>query len=183
LNSNLILSSENKEWLLSQLPQKVVTLTLLFRGSTQGWSPSKFHELCDDKGPTITIFKSKAQMIFGGFTQESWDSKSKWKKDEKAFIFSVDRKQIYRVKDAQKAIYCDSKRGPSFGADALEVYGDPLNKEDAGYCYTNGHGNGAIYGIKSDSEGNHEVTGEGHKQKDDNKRFTCVELEVYGVTF
>jgi hypothetical protein len=37
--------------------------------------------------------------------------------------------------------------------------------------------------MKSDSEGNHEVTGEGHKQKDDRKRFTCEELEVYGVTF
>jgi hypothetical protein len=34
----------------------------------------KFHELCDDKGPTITIFKSKAARVFGGFTQESWSS-------------------------------------------------------------------------------------------------------------
>jgi len=68
MDSDLILSSENKEWLLSQLPQKVVTLTLLFRGTTHGWSPDKFHQLCDDKGPTITIFKSKAARVFGGFT-------------------------------------------------------------------------------------------------------------------
>jgi hypothetical protein len=184
LDSNLILSSDNKEWLLSQLPYKVVTLTLLFRGTTHGWSPSsKFHQLCDDKGPTITIFKSKAARVFGGFTQQSWDRSGQWKKDEKAFIFSIDRKQIYRVKDAQSAIYCNSSWGPSFGGNALAVRGDPLNKDDAGSCYTNGHSNGAVYGIKSDSEGNHKVTGEGHKQKDDEKWFTCVELEVYGVTF
>ena len=61
--------------------------------------------------------------------------------------------------------------------------GDPLNKEDAGDCETNGYHCGARYGIKSDSEGNHEVTGEGHKQKNDAKKFTCVELEVYGVNF
>ena len=106
--------------------------------------------------------KSKAARVFGGFTQQSWDNKSKWKKDEKAFIFSIDRKQIYRVKDAQKAIFCYSNYGPSFGGGALGVAGDPLNKEDVGYCYTNGYLNGSIYGIASDSEGNHEVTGEGH---------------------
>ena len=95
----------------------------------------------------------------------------------------MDRKQIYRVKDAQKAIYCYSNWGPSFGGNALAVDGNPLNKENAGCCFTNGFNNGAIYGIASDSEGNHEVTGEGHKQKDDWKLFTCVELEVFGVTF
>ena len=56
-----------------------------------------------------------------------------------------------------------------------------MNKKDAGSCYTNGFGDGAKFGIKSDSEDNHEVTGEGHIQMDDRKRFTCVELEVYGV--
>ena len=81
------------------------------------------------------------------------------------------------------AVYCIPSWGPSFGGYALGLYGDPLNKEGAGYCYTNGHSNGANYGIKSDADGNHEVTGEGHKQKGNEKRFTCVELEVYGVTF
>ena len=183
LNSTLLPRSDIKEWLLSQLPYKVVTLTLLFRGSTHGWSRDKFHQLCDNKGPTIAIYKSKAQRVFGSFTLESWDSKSYYKKDEKAFIFSIDRKQIYRVLKAQYAIFCHSNWGSSFGGDALGLYGDPLNKEDAGRCYTNGYGDGASYGIKSDSEGNHEVTGEGHKQKDDDgKYFTCEQLEVYGVT-
>jgi hypothetical protein len=38
-----------------------------------------------------------------------------------------------------------------------------LNEENAGSCYTNGAETyGDIYEIKSDSEGNNEVTGEGH---------------------
>jgi hypothetical protein len=76
----------------------------------------KFHELCDNKGPTITIYKSKADMVFGGFTQQSWDSYTGYyKNDEKAFIYSIDRKQIYRVVDAENAIFCHSNWGPSFG--------------------------------------------------------------------
>jgi hypothetical protein len=44
-----------------------------------------------------------------------------WTKDEKAFIFSMDRKQIYRVVNAQYAIYCSSGYGPNFGGYALLV--------------------------------------------------------------
>ena len=134
----MIPSNENKEWLLSQLPLKIATLTLLFRGRTHGWSPSKFHQLCNNKGPTITIYMSKAYRVFGGFTLESWSGDGCYRKDEKAFIFSIDRKQIYRVVDAKKAIYCHSNWGPCFGGNALSLSGDPLNKEDAGFCYTDG---------------------------------------------
>jgi hypothetical protein len=141
---------------------KVMTLTLLFSGSTHGWKPSKFHELCDEKGPTITVMKSKAGRVFGGFAMQSWDSKTGWKADKKAFIYSIDRQQIYRVIHAQKALYCRSDLGPSFGWCALGLGGDPLNGETGGRCYTNGYDDAPIYGIKSDAQGNHEVTGEGY---------------------
>jgi hypothetical protein len=123
-----------RQWLLSQLPMKVITLTLLYSGSTHGWQQSKFHELCDEKGPTITVMKSKAGRVFGGFAMQSWDSKTGRKADEKAFIYSIDRQQIYRVIDAQKALYCYSGWGPSFGGNAIVLYCDPLNGENGGSC-------------------------------------------------
>jgi hypothetical protein len=133
-----------KQWLLNQLPMKVLTLTLLYSGSTHGWDIEKFHELCDEKGPTITVMKSKASRVFGGFTMQSWESLSNddfddenlkaFKADDKAFIYSIDRQQIYRVIDAQKALYCDSNWGPSFGCAALGLLGNQLNEENAGYC-------------------------------------------------
>ena len=67
-------------------------MILLYSGSTHGWEMDKFHELCDEKGPTITVMKSKAGRVFGGFAMQSWDSKTQgWKADEKAFIYSIDR--------------------------------------------------------------------------------------------
>ena len=142
---------------------KVLTLTLLYSGSTHGWKRSKFHELCDEKGPTITVMKSKAARVFGGFAMQSWDSESgDYKADEKAFIYSIDRQQIYRVIDTQQAIYCYSSYGPMFGGWALGLVGDPLNDENCGRCFTNEYDDAPIYGIKSDAQGNHEVTGEGN---------------------
>jgi hypothetical protein len=42
-DSILITENDNKQWLLSQLPFKIITLKLLFRGSNHGWSPDNFH--------------------------------------------------------------------------------------------------------------------------------------------
>ena len=40
-----------------------------------------FHELCDNKGPTLTLIKLKNEEIIGGFTPISWDCSSNWKND------------------------------------------------------------------------------------------------------
>ena len=43
-----------------------------------------FHELCDDKGATITIAKSNHGNIFGGYTSTSCKSnEDEWIKDKK----------------------------------------------------------------------------------------------------
>ena len=44
---------------------------LCWRASRDGWDSSRFHSLCDEKGPTITIIKV-GKYIFGGYTSLSW---------------------------------------------------------------------------------------------------------------
>ena len=44
---------------------------LLFRASRDGFAASEFHSKCDNKGPTVTVVKSGAN-IFGGFTEKPW---------------------------------------------------------------------------------------------------------------
>jgi hypothetical protein len=58
MKSNLVPIPDKIEWLLSQVPKKVLEMALLFRGSTPGWKAAEFHSLCDNKGPTITFIKS-----------------------------------------------------------------------------------------------------------------------------
>ena len=47
---------------------------LLYRGSKDGWDAKDFHSLCDNQGPTVTIVKSSAGRVSGGFTTVSWTS-------------------------------------------------------------------------------------------------------------
>ena len=72
--SVIVLKSYLRQWILNHMPMKLLTLTLLYRSSRHGWKASKFHELCDEKGPTITVMRSYAGRVFGGFTMQNWDS-------------------------------------------------------------------------------------------------------------
>ena len=59
---------------------------------------NKFHELCDRMGPTLTIMKTKVGVICGGFTMKDWTSDNKWKSDNCAFVFRLDKKASYSPK-------------------------------------------------------------------------------------
>lgn len=49
-------------------------LTLLYRGSENGWDPKTFHEICDGKGATFCLFLSSKGYLSGGFTSVPWTS-------------------------------------------------------------------------------------------------------------
>ena len=45
---------------------------LIYRGTRDGSQSEKFHELCDNKGPTIVLYKNEKGNIFGGYASISW---------------------------------------------------------------------------------------------------------------
>ena len=48
-----------------------------WHAKTDGWAASTFHSNCDGKGPTVTIIQV-GSYIFGGYTDVSWSSLSKY---------------------------------------------------------------------------------------------------------
>ena len=75
-----ILSSEQRETLVDWLKDTRESLgddyVLLYRASRNGWAASNFHSCCDNKGPTVTVIKY-GNYIFGGYTEQPWQSPSK----------------------------------------------------------------------------------------------------------
>ena len=70
--STILTNVEYRKILKGWLPEFLVgEWRLLFRVSRDGFAASAFHSKCDNKGPTITVVKSGAN-IFGGFTEKSW---------------------------------------------------------------------------------------------------------------
>src|SRR5436305_3631003 len=99
---------------------------LLFRGSRDGFTPKKFHELCDNKHDTVTFIKvKKAKEILGGYNPLIWKSSDShsgdWGKTKDSFIFSfknnIKNIIISNVEDKSHAIFYYNGCGPCFGND------------------------------------------------------------------
>ncbi|RGB27276.1 hypothetical protein C1646_719085, partial [Rhizophagus diaphanus] len=102
---------------------------LLLRGSRDGFTPKKFHELCDDKYNTFTFIKVKGtDEILGGYNPLKWKFSGVVRGETKdSFIFSF---KINNIKDAiisyienaEYAFYNGSNNGPYFGEDLNHSY-------------------------------------------------------------
>jgi hypothetical protein len=62
---------------------------LIYRASRDGRMAHAFHSKCDNRAKTLTVIKSTYGDIFGGYTEQMWDTSKKFKKDPNAFIFSL----------------------------------------------------------------------------------------------
>jgi len=104
---------------------------LILRGSRDGFTPSDFHRLCDDKGPTVTLIRVRnTGQLIGGYTLFSWSSNKngEWKNSDDNFIFSLGKEmgdQVIQSKQKSgdtNGVYSESGSGPLFGQD----FGQPL---------------------------------------------------------
>ena len=109
------------------LMNKIFKPKLLYRVTRDGDSATVFHNKCDNIKGTLTLVKTKKGFIFGGYTNETWNSGG-YKKDDNAFCFSIDLKKIYKSKKTNNCIYCDSGYGPVFGDYIFCIYNNCLSK-------------------------------------------------------
>ena len=97
-----ILNDESKKMLISWLPRKPIKLTLLMNSNIDGDSTTTFMNKVNGKCPTLSVIKTTNGYIFGGYTTQLW--KQGEVKDENAFVFSIDKKKKYLIKQPEHAI-------------------------------------------------------------------------------
>ena len=97
-----------------------IVTKLLYRASRDGFQVDKFHTLCDDKGPTVTLVKSKNGFFFGGYNSISWgnsdNTNNGYKSAPGSYLFSLNNRTKHEIcRNETSAIYLDQKYGPTFG--------------------------------------------------------------------
>ena len=99
-----------KNWIS---PEKKLSVELLYRLSRDGENISTFHKLCDNKGPTITLFESNQNTVFGFYSPLNFDSNyNNFKEDMDTFIFNLDNLQKFEKTNKYGSIYCSKTFGP-----------------------------------------------------------------------
>ena len=95
-------------------------LSLLYRGSRDGFESQNFHEKCDGFLDTLTIVESEHGKIFGGYVGLAWDQSNRYKNDPNSFIFSLVNKHaksfMLSYNQNGKSIYCHSSYSATFGS-------------------------------------------------------------------
>ena len=75
VNSKCAIDNYQRLYLNLLLGNKTISTTLLYRGSTTGWTALEFHQRCDyNLFPTISLFKIKDGDCIGGYTTVQWTS-------------------------------------------------------------------------------------------------------------
>lgn len=95
--------------------------TCLFRATRDGCTATKFHSLCNNKGPTVTIIYNTNNSVYGGYTSVSWASTENWQTDGQAFLIRLYQNGNWKpvqlpVSNPSHTIYDASSQGPSFGS-------------------------------------------------------------------
>eukprot|EP01084_Bolivina_argentea_P107765 192649_1 len=126
IDSNILTISEDMQFiqlLQSQLSNIVsINFKLLFRASEHNYSASKFHKLCDNHRPTLTIIKNEFNHIFGGYSSIKWSSNNTSNEDTNSFLFLIRSNCIlencpllFPCINTKNAIIHISNYGPTFG--------------------------------------------------------------------
>jgi len=101
------------------MKNKIKSSKLLFKASTNGWNAQTFHQLCDNKGETITIATLEDGRFIGAYSPISWGYlNGQYISNPDTFLFDNDKK--YTTSESifgpgNYAIYQFSNYGPTFG--------------------------------------------------------------------
>ena len=84
---------------------KTITFKLLYKATRDGDKINTIHNKCDYKSVLILI-KTKKDIQFGGYSEIGFNDNGSEENDRNAFVFSLDKKIIYKNND-NPAIYCE----------------------------------------------------------------------------
>jgi hypothetical protein len=166
-----IINSEQRELLINWIGGNK-KFKLLYRASKDGYLADIFHAKCRDKGPTITIIKSRDGYIFGGYISSSWSRDNGLTIGAKhAFLFTICNPfsippTKYPCIDTSYVASCSDYFGPEFGSNDIKITHDCF-KYESDISFPKKY---------------EDITGHGVETFTGSKYFFVLDYEVFAVT-
>ena len=158
-----------KNKLLSKLKYKInhnINYNLLYKATTDTDNIKIFHQKCNTIKNTLILLQTTQDIKFGGYTTQTWEGDNIYKKDENAFLFSLDKLKVYDIIKEKDAIQCNKNFGPIFCSNQIVINDNFFKKGGrTGKAFMN-------YQIENDYELNN-----------GNILFNIKELEVFEIIF
>ena len=143
---------------------KGVKFSLVYKAFDIGDNAKDFHEACDKLDMSLVLIETDKDIRFGGFTTQSWAGNNQKKKDNNAFVFSLEKNKIFEIFPNEPAIGCYPKFGPVFFGCQIRIY-DQFFTKGGTTCHK-----GLNYNTDEDYELNN---GE--------QKFLIKDIEIYSI--
>lgn len=149
---------------IQDLLLKGVKFHLVYKAFDLDDKAKTFHEKCDNLNMSLVLVETQKDVRFGGFTTKSWKGNCLKKKDNRAFVFSLETNKIFDVIENEPAMGCYPKFGPVFFGCQIRIY-DEFFSKGGSTCHK-----GLNYKTKKDFELNN---GE--------QTYLVKDIEVYSI--
>ena len=164
-NSNIIQSDENElisKWFDNKIP---ISARLLLNARIEDNFWKEFFENCGGKKNTMIFIKTTDGERFGGFTSVVWPTNGTVK-DTQSFLFSLTKKEKYKINNPDNAIQTSSNSWISFGCGCDLYLFNKLKNE----------GGGTVKKY-------YDISGENYSLSGGKNRFELTNCEIYQIEF
>lgn len=175
--STILQNQSEQEIMNNWIGNKFQTWHLAYRRTTNGPSSATFHNLTDNRGPSLVLIQLDNGKRLGGFTDRSWGSPGSYLPTIHAFIFSLTAQEKYPQGFTNTwSTYGHSSYGPTFGG-GHDIFID--GNMALGYCsFPHSYSyNGQI--VAPTSTATNILCGAGSQSGFPGPRPLVTELEVY----
>lgn len=129
-NSNIFSTKKEIKFILNSIiPKegyKKLSLKLLYDSEIEGENKEKFISSYTNKNDILILIQTKKNKIFGGYAHEAFKNYEEFnKRDPKAFLFNLNKLNIYKYKQGGSGytIYCNEGNSMDFGGGVdLRIY-------------------------------------------------------------
>ena len=166
INKSSVINKEEIDLFMNWLDQKPKKIKLLLDSKIDGDLTQTFYNKCGGKFPTVVFVKTTKGKRFGGYCSIGWENKNGGAlKDINNFIFSLDKKKKYKIKNPDRGIETHSSYFAFGGGSDFYIY-------DKCTSYTNNYNN---------NDGTYETT-ETYELNGE-RNFTVSSYEVYQIEY
>ena len=124
--------------IISNFKNVKLYFNLIYKATIDGDKAQNFHNKVDGKNQLIILVKTSENIIIGGYTSNPWSSSNRFKYDQDAFLFSINKEEKYNIINYNSACYHSKDDGPCFGNNGELKIADNCFKE---YSITNNESN------------------------------------------
>ena len=167
ISKSSVINKDEIDLFMNWFDKKPTKIKLLLDSKIDGDSTQTFYNKCSYKFPTVVFVKTTKGRRFGGYCSIGWENANgNYKKDINNFIFSLDKKKKYKIKQ------------PEYGIQTYSTYFAFGNGNDF-YIYNNCTSNNNNYsnnnGVTYETTERYELNGEQY--------FTVSSYEVYQIEY